>query len=151
MQKTFISLFYATILFACQPQEKPITALKNFSKEYVQPTNGYAQMVVVKDGATKTLHISGQIGEGETLEAQMRDALNRMKVLLESQDAGFEDLVKINTYIVNYQQEDLDTFRGVRQEIFGDSISPASTLVGVQSLALPNWKIEIDGVAVVAL
>ena len=42
-------------------------------KRIVQPTNGYAQMVVIEQGNVKTLHISGQIGQGEDLEMQMRD------------------------------------------------------------------------------
>jgi enamine deaminase RidA (YjgF/YER057c/UK114 family) len=50
---------------------------------------------------------------------------------------------------VNYEPEDLDVFRNVRKEIFTDAITPASTLVGVTSLALPAWLIEIDAVAVI--
>lgn len=121
----------------------------SFSKRIVQPTNGYAQMVVVEQNGVKTLHISGQIGDGENLEAQMRDVLGKLLVLLESEGGGYEDLVKINSYIVDYQPEDLETFRNVRKEIFSDQITPASTLAGVTSLALPEWLIEIDAVAVI--
>lgn len=118
-------------------------------KRVVQPTNGYAQMIVLEQNGVKTLHISGQIGEGEDLETQMRDVLDKLKVLLESEDGSYEDLVKINSYIVDYKPEDLDVFRNVRKEIFTDAITPASTLVGVTSLALPQWLIEIDAVAVI--
>lgn len=118
-------------------------------KRVVQPTNGYAQMVVVEQGATKTLHISGQVGEGEDLETQMRDVLSKLKTLLESEGGGYQDLIKINSYIVDYEPADLDIFRNVRKEIFTDQITPASTLVGVTSLALPQWLIEIDAVAVI--
>jgi len=100
-----------------------------------------------KDGLT-TVHISGQIGDGADLEAQMRDALGEIRRLLEMEDMDFTNLVKINTYIVNYKESDLDIFRGVRAEIFGDKITPASTLVGVTSLAKEEWLIEIDAVAV---
>lgn len=105
-------------------------------------------MVVTRSGEQKMLHISGQIGEGETLEKQMRSALAKIEGLLDSEGATYEDLVKINTYIVDYDSTDLAVFRGVRKEIFGDSITPASTLVGVQALALPAWKIEIDAIAI---
>jgi enamine deaminase RidA (YjgF/YER057c/UK114 family) len=67
---------------------------------------------------------------------------------LQSEGGEYTDLVKINTYIVNYEPEDLDVFRNVRKEIFTDAITP-STLVGVTSLALPAWLIEIDAVAVI--
>ena len=75
--------------------------------------------------------------------------LDKLLVLLESEGGGYENLVKINSYIVDYQPEHLDVFRNVRKEIFTDEITPASTLVGVTSLALPEWLIEIDAVAVI--
>lgn len=116
---------------------------------YVAPTNGYAQMVVVESESQKTLFISGQVGEGENLRSQMIDVLDKLKSLLEREGADYQDLVKINTYIVDYESDDLDVFRNVRRDVFGDEITPASTLIGVQSLALPEWMIEIDAVAVV--
>jgi len=119
------------------------------SKRYVQPTNGYAQMVVIDQDGSKTLHISGQVGVGDDLETQMRDILAKLLVLLESEGGDYSDLVKINTYIVDYQPEDLDVFRTVRKDIFTDQVTPASTLVGVTSLAIPDWLIEIDAVAVI--
>ncbi|WP_425389885.1 RidA family protein [Ekhidna sp.] len=121
----------------------------SFSKRIIQPTNGYAQMIVIEQNGMKTLHISGQIGEGEDLETQMRDVLDKLLVLLESEGGGYENLIKINSYIVDYQPEDLVTFRNLRKEVFTDQITPASTLVGVTSLALPEWLIEIDAVAVI--
>jgi enamine deaminase RidA (YjgF/YER057c/UK114 family) len=118
-------------------------------KRFVQPTNGYAQMSVITHGNMKRLHISGQIGQGETLEEQMRGALAAIKLLLETEGANYSGLVKINTYIVDYQPADLAVFRDVRQDLFGSEITPASTLVGVSALALPEWKIEIDAEALV--
>ena len=35
-----------------------------FQKEYLHPNEGFSQVVVVETEETKTLHISGQIGEG---------------------------------------------------------------------------------------
>ena len=136
-------VFTSTVLLAmvsCQP---------SITKRMVQPTNGYAQMVVIEEGNKKILHISGQVGEGEDLEAQMRDVLNKLKKLLESEGGDYSHLVKINTYIVDYQPADLDVFRGVRKQVFGSEITPASTLVGVTALAVPEWLIEIDATAVI--
>jgi enamine deaminase RidA (YjgF/YER057c/UK114 family) len=39
--------------------------------------------------------------------------------------------------------------REVRTEALGDASPPASTLVGVQALASPDFLIEIDAIAVV--
>lgn len=142
----YVTFLLPILLLSCTAsvQETP-----SFSRRYVQPTNGYSQMVVIEQNGVKTLHISGQVGEGEDLDTQMRDVLRILGDLLESEGGSYADLVKINTYIVDYKPEDLDVFRGVRKEIFTDAITPASTLVGVTSLALPEWLIEIDAVAVI--
>ena len=102
-------------------------------------------------GPVKSLYISGQIGEGEGLEAQMRSVLANLEKQLAEGGATFKDIVKMNTYIVDYKPSDLDIFRGVRKEIMGDKDMPASTLVGVHSLALEQWLIEMEAVAVVEI
>ena len=140
----FIVPFLVISCSSHEHQDEP-----SFSRRYIQPTNGYSQMVVVEQNGIKTLHISGQVGEGDDLDTQMRDVLKKLGDLLESEGGTYADLVKINTYIVDYKPEDLDIFRGVRKEIFTDAVTPASTLVGVTSLALPEWLIEIDAVAVI--
>ena len=79
----------------------------------------------------------------------MRSVLANLEKALNSAGADMKDIVKMNTYIVDYQPAMLDTFRNIRKELMGDEKMPASTLVGVTSLALPEWLIEIDAVAVV--
>ena len=121
------------------------------SKEFINPASGYSQVVSVTTGNVKTLYISGQIGEGDGLEAQMRSVLANLEKQLAEGGATFKDIVKMNTYIVDYKPSDLGIFRGVRKEIMGDKDMPASTLVGVSSLALEKWLIEMEAVAVVEL
>ena len=118
-------------------------------REYINPATGYTQVVAVSSGPVKTLYISGQIGEGENLEAQLRAAFASLGSQLRDAGGEFADLVKINTYIVGYRPEDLELFRKVRKEFLGDSRMPASTLLGVESLALRRWLVEIEAVAVV--
>ncbi|MFD2910024.1 RidA family protein [Flavobacterium ardleyense] len=65
-------------------------------------------------------------------------------------NATFKDVVKMNTYIVNFQAEiDLPIFRKVRKAFLGTENYPASTLVGIQALGNKEWLIEIEAVAVV--
>ena len=65
-------------------------------------------------------------------------------------NATFKDVVKMNTYIVNFQPEtDLPIFRKVRKEFLGTENFPASTLVGVESLGRNEWLIEIEAIAVI--
>ena len=138
------------LLFSCQPQNSTSEkSSEGLAKSYIDPGPGYSQAVVVEAHGLKTIHISGQVGTGPNFESQFRDALYKLFKTLEHSGATFDDVVKYNTYIVDYQPAYLDTFRTIRKELLGDKDMPASTLVGVQALGLPEWKVEIEAIAVV--
>lgn len=119
-------------------------------KEYIDPSEGFSQTVIVKTGNYKTLYISGQIGSGTDLESQTLTTFKNLETQLYQANATFKDVVKMNTYIVNFQPEtDLPIFRKVRKEFLGTENYPASTLVGVESLGRKEWLIEIEAIAVV--
>ncbi len=120
-------------------------------KEYIDPSEGFSQTVIVKTGNYKTLYISGQIGSGTDLESQTLTTFKNLETQLYQANATFKDVVKMNTYIVNFQPEtDLPIFRKVRKEFLGTENYPASTLVGVESLGRNEWLIEIEAIAVIA-
>jgi enamine deaminase RidA (YjgF/YER057c/UK114 family) len=117
---------------------------------------GYSQVIRVSGGTT--VHIAGQVawdrdgnvvGPGD-FETQTRQVFTNLKEALSAVDAGFGDLVKIGIYVVDHDDAKLRIIREVRDEFFGDITPPASTLLGVDRLALPDLMIEVDGVAVVA-
>lgn len=119
-------------------------------KEYLEPNEGFSQTVVVKTGNFKTLYISGQIGDGANLEVQTIATFQNLEKQLTNCNATFKDVVKMNTYIVNFNPEtDLPVFRKVRKEFLGNENYPASTLVGVESLGRKEWLIEIEAIAVI--
>ena len=97
-----------------------------------------------------TIYTSGQVSDGETLEDQLRGTFAALKSQLADAGASLSDIVKMNTYIVNYNESHLDTFRDVRNEFFPPADRPASTLVGVTALALPKYLVEIEATAVIA-
>lgn len=119
-------------------------------KEYIEPNEGFSQTVVVKTGNFKTLYISGQIGDGANLEAQTITTFQNLEKQLQNCNATFKDVVKMNTYIVNFNPEiDLPVFRKVRKQFLGNENYPASTLVGIHSLGRKEWLIEIEAIAVI--
>ena len=119
-------------------------------KEYIEPNEGFSQTVVVKTGNFKTLYISGQIGDGANLEAQTIATFQNLEKQLQNCNATFKDVVKMNTYIVNFNPEvDLPIFRKVRKQFLGNENYPASTLVGVTVLGNRNWLIEMEATAVI--
>ena len=129
----------------------PLAANANgIQRDIINPATGYSQAVAVTHGGMKTIYISGQIGDGDSLAAQLRSVYTSLGEQLRAAGASYSDIVKTTTFIVDYRPEDLDAFRTVRKEFMGETDMPASTLIGVQSLALPEWRVEIEAVAVVA-
>ena len=155
MKQLLPVLFLLIFLTSCKQESPaplpPAAAPSVFEKTYIDTHNGYSEAVVITTSTQKTIYISGQIGEGEDMEAQMRDALFKMEDVLRKSGAGMKDVIKMNTYIVDYGPESLEVFREVRKSLLGDSDMPASTLVGVDALALPEWLIEIEAVAVLPI
>ena len=77
-------------------------------------------------------------------------AFKNLGNLLKECNSGFQDVVKINTYIVNFNPEvDLLIFRKIRNLFLSYENYPASTLVGVSVLGDRNWLIEIEATAVI--
>ncbi|MDX1333402.1 MAG: RidA family protein [Robiginitalea sp.] len=143
-----ISFLFMAVLLSCKPDAPRPEATPGFEKTFIDTHDGYSEAVAFVSGGLKTIYVSGQVGEGPDLDSQMRSALSNLKEVLGKAGATMDDVVKMNTYIVDYGPQSLETFRGVRRELLGDTEMPASTLVGVESLALPEWLIEIEAIAV---
>ena len=118
------------------------------TKEFIHGNGHFSKAVTVSANNVKTIYISGLTGDGDNLEAQTRSTFANIKIELEAAGASLKDIVKINTYIVNYKPEDIEVFRKVRKEILGEKDMPASTVVGVQALAVTDKTIEIEVIAV---
>lgn len=117
---------------------------------------GYSQIVQVTGG--DTLFIAGQVsldasgelvGAGD-LEAQARQVFANLVTALAECGASPSDLVKIGIYVVGLDEEKLGLIRRVRDDTLPADPPPASTLIGVERLALPQFLVEVDGIAVVA-
>lgn len=112
---------------------------------------------VVSATGTRTIYTAGQVAidelgalvGGNDLAAQTTQAMHNVKLALAAAGADFKHVVKITTYVVNYRPELRSVISGARAPFFAGSTPPASTLLGVAALALPEWLIEIEAVAVV--
>jgi len=114
---------------------------------------GYSHIVSVEN-PSKTIYLSGQVArdkKGELvgkddLEAQTRQVYRNLETLLKNQGASFKGVVKQNIYTT--RADEIQTIRNVRDEFLGASRLPASTLVVVPALALPEFLVEIEMTAV---
>jgi len=116
-----------------------------------QPASSYSQAVEVT-GATRILHVSGQIGteiDGTappSMTEQARLAWRNLAAQLAAADMSFDNLVKVTQYIADIGE--IGESRVARAEALGDR-RPASTVVSC-ALANPAWKIEIEAIAYAA-
>ena len=122
----------------------------NVTIERIGASRGFSQAVVVTANGTKTIYVSGQVGQGDGLAEQSTSVLEAVAQRLEAAGATIDDLVKIVTYISDYTAEDRRTFGAARTQAFGSEDLPASTLLGVQSLVTDQYEIEVDAIAVVS-
>jgi enamine deaminase RidA (YjgF/YER057c/UK114 family) len=115
----------------------------------VHSTVGYSH--VAKAG--NTLYIAGQIakdieghlvGKGD-FETQVRQVHTNLKNILDEAGGNMENIVKMTTLLTHYNY--IETYRSVRDEFFQEPCPP-NTLLIVESLALPDFMVEIEAIAV---
>ncbi|MBV8451431.1 MAG: RidA family protein [Deltaproteobacteria bacterium] len=130
-------------------------------KQFFNPSNmhrprGYSHAVAADGG--RLIFIAGQValdkegnlvGKGD-LRTQTEKALDNLVAALAAAGATPADVVKVNTYVVNYRPADLPIIREARARVFEGQNPPASTLIGVQALAVEELLIEIEAVAVLS-
>lgn len=108
----------------------------------------------VKVGPGDLVFVSGAVGFeedgsvpadfGRAVELTLREVERELK----GQGATWSEVVRINVYITDLDQERLGVFREVRDRIIDTNNIPASTLIGVQYL-FNQATIEIDAIAAV--
>ena len=125
------------------------------SPSTLPPAPGYSQIVKVSGGTT--IYIAGQValdeegqlvGEGD-LEKQAHHVFTNLVTALSEAGATTSDLVKIGIYVVDHDLDKLKLIRRVRDEVLYVDPPPASTLLGVEHLAMPDFLIEADAIAIV--
>jgi enamine deaminase RidA (YjgF/YER057c/UK114 family) len=119
----------------------------NLSK--VHPTKGYSH--VAKAG--NTLYIAGQVakdlednlvGKGD-FETQARQVFTNLKNILEEAEGGIQNIAKMTTFLTHFDY--IETYRKVRDEFIQEPFPP-NTLLIVNSLAMAEYMIEVEAIAI---
>jgi enamine deaminase RidA (YjgF/YER057c/UK114 family) len=120
----------------------------------VRPT-GYTQVVTARPG--KLIFIAGQValdaagqlvGAGD-LGAQAGQVFANLHTALTAAGASFAEVAKLTIFVVNYQPEHRAAIVEARDRFVSREQPPASTLVGVQALARPEFLVEVEAVAAI--
>ena len=131
-----------------------------FNKSFIEPQDlkpsaYYSNAISVKGG--RTIYVSGQTCYDENhsfipgdFSQQIDQSLKNLQKVLHTAGASPSDVVMIHLYIKNYRQhEHLNILMDKLKKFFTDGKMPASTLIGVQSLARDELLFEIEAIAVV--
>lgn len=132
------------------------------TREAINPKTMYGSVQygfshAVKTTGEVTLHCAGQVAWDKDynlvapgdIAAQARQALNNLKEVLAAAGASVVDVARMRTYVVDQKPEYLESVGAAIAEFYGDVTPAANTWIGVQSLALPDFLIEIEVTAVI--
>ena len=130
-------------------------------KEYINPPSlfrsrdhGFSQAVAAS--GTRTVYISGQTAwdanrqlvGGADLADQARQAFRNVQAAVEASGGTISDVVSLRIYVVNYGPAKAEAVGTALRESFTGPAKPATTWIGVVSLADPGFLIEIEATAV---
>jgi 2-iminobutanoate/2-iminopropanoate deaminase len=117
----------------------------------VHQTNDKGYSHAAKAG--NTLYIAGQVardtmgdlvGIGD-FHAQARQVYTNLRNILQEAGGDLRNIVKMTTILT--RSGDVEPLRTIRSEFFGD-VKPPNTLMIIQSLASPDYLIEVEAIAV---
>ena len=132
-----------------------MTANRFSSPDTIAAPRGYSH-VVETGGPGRTIYLAGQLGlkpDGSLaggpgdFRAQATQAFENIKAALASVGADFSHVVKLNNYLTD--MGDLQAYFEIRDRYVNTATPPASTTVGVSTLARPGAVYEVEAIAVV--
>lgn len=117
--------------------------------------NGFSHVALFSGGVT--LMISGQVAydsEGgivgvDDLARQVEQIYRNIEIALQAHGATMNDVVKTTLFVRDLSPEKAVIIRRVRANFISADQPPASTMVGVQSLAKPELLLEVEAMAVI--
>jgi enamine deaminase RidA (YjgF/YER057c/UK114 family) len=129
--------------------------------QYLKPEGlsqpaAYTQVITVTGG--RLVFIAGQtpvdadgniVGIGD-FEAQTRQVFENLKRAVEAAGGTWANIIKVVQYIPNWDPEKhRPALTAARAAYMVPDSLPVSTLLGIQSLARPEYLIEIDAIAAI--
>ena len=131
-----------------------MSALQHFrAPQGLAPGPGYIHVVTGRGRWVATawqvaLDEAGHVVGTGDVEAQARQVFANLDRALAAADASFADVIKLNFYLTDILQ--LETVRAIRAEYLEVARPPASTVVQVSALAMPDLMIEVEAWAICA-
>ncbi len=86
----------------------------------------------------------GNLIGGDDVAEQCRQVFRNMQEILNAGGATFADILKVVVYVTDI--DDRTKINPVRQEFFGEA-RPSSAIIGINQLAIPGMKVEVEAIA----
>ena len=139
-----ISIFALVILSSCRSK---LTTIESWN---VYPTRqyGFAQAVVYD----KVIYSSGQVGWNKDyfftgnsdFQAQFKQSLHNIEQILAEVNGDWQDIIHLRFYIIGLDSSKRELVGKFLKATFQKAYKPATTIIGVTSLARENLLIEIE-------
>lgn len=132
---------------------RPSMTVEKINPEGLHSPQGYTHVTVAK--GTKRVYIAGQVGVGlddtvvgADLTSQTVQAFENVGIALASAGAGWEHVVKLTIYVVDFDEAKMGEFGAGMGQAMEHGLTPtAATLIGVQALYRPDIQVEIEAIA----
>jgi enamine deaminase RidA (YjgF/YER057c/UK114 family) len=112
----------------------------------------------VESTGNRIVHLAGQVAWDDAgtlvgandLAAQCAQVFRNLTEVLAECHLTPADIVRLRTYVVDYSPDKLGVIGAAIGRFYGNAVPAANTLLGVSSLAMPEFLIEVEATAVSA-
>jgi len=116
----------------------------------------FSQVVIADGGGYRIVVVSGQVGVDANqslagdggFQAQLGQAFVNLATALEAAGSRFKEVAKLTLFVVGYTHDHSDLIAAELRKHFGADPRPALSLIGVQSLARPEFLVEVEALAI---
>jgi len=125
--------------------------IQHFNPSNSAPPRGYSHVVKAGD----TVYIAGQVArdrDGKTVgvgdpTAQVEQVFKNLEAALAATGGNLSHIIKTNVFMTH--REDIPAYRETKAKYMSDDNPPVSTLILCSGLADPDFRIEIEAIAIV--
>jgi enamine deaminase RidA (YjgF/YER057c/UK114 family) len=126
-----------------------------FNPPGIWQPNGRAFSQGVIQGPGEVVHVTGQVawdehdqvvGAGDA-EVQMEQCIRNVRTVLGEVGGVLDDIVSMTVYFLD--RADLPAIQRVRSRYFTEGTAPASIVIQVAGLIIPELRVELAPIAVV--
>lgn len=124
--------------------------VKRYDVDGVRSPGGRYSHVAETEPGARLFHLAGQTGfapdgtMGKDFNEQAEHIYSNIGQILKECDMTFGNLIKVTTFLLD--ADDIPAWREIQKNAFGDVV-PASTLLIVKGLAIPELRIEVEAIA----